>query len=173
MIVVTIKRKSTMCDDEGWWKWVVVAAAFFVQFIICGITYSIGIFHVIFREIYESDHFDTSWAGSILLYSTALTSKYVILAINFSYYQYTLFGIWQYSSHRSVSTQLNWFLIEYPLAESSSLTTLSSSQVSDVIIYRSSGNNTITDCDWLDCGTFCHYTYSPSLLIAVCRLSTI
>ncbi|KAL4220661.1 hypothetical protein ACF0H5_021056 [Mactra antiquata] len=55
-------------------RWLVVIGSFFVQFIICGITYSLGIFHVVFQDVFTEDHFDTSWAGSILLYVTALTS---------------------------------------------------------------------------------------------------
>jgi len=57
----------------------VVVAAFFVQFIVCGITYSIGLFHPVFRQVFEHDHFDTSWVGSILLYVTAVTSKYHVV----------------------------------------------------------------------------------------------
>ncbi|XP_067668858.1 monocarboxylate transporter 12-like [Haliotis asinina] len=74
MIVVTIKRKSTMNEEDGYRKWVVVIAAFFTQFIVCGITYSLGVFHVIFRDIFQKNHFDTSWVGSVLLYVTALSS---------------------------------------------------------------------------------------------------
>ncbi|KAJ8310095.1 hypothetical protein KUTeg_011960 [Tegillarca granosa] len=74
MIVLAIKRKFNMNEDEDGWKWLVVLAAFMVQFIVCGITYSIGIFHAVFQEVFDHDHFDTSWTGSILLYVTALTS---------------------------------------------------------------------------------------------------
>ena len=77
MIVIAAKGDLNMVEEEGNWKWAVVVASFFVQFIICGISYSIGIFHVVFQEIFEHDHFDTSWVGSILLYVTALTSKFV------------------------------------------------------------------------------------------------
>jgi hypothetical protein len=75
MIVIAAKGDLNMAEDDGEWKWAVVFASFFVQFIICGISYSIGIFHVVFLDIFEHDHFDTSWVGSILLYVTALTSK--------------------------------------------------------------------------------------------------
>ncbi|XP_021349826.1 monocarboxylate transporter 12-like isoform X1 [Mizuhopecten yessoensis] len=75
MIAVTWDAKNKMYrEEEGARKWVVVVAAFFVQFIICGITYSLGIFHHVFQQVFEHDHFDTSWAGSILLYVTAITS---------------------------------------------------------------------------------------------------
>lgn len=60
--------------DSGGNRWVVAIAAFFTQFIICGITYSIGVFHIVFSKIFNEDHFNTSWIGSILLYTTALTS---------------------------------------------------------------------------------------------------
>lgn len=55
-------------------RWVIVLGSFFVQFIVCGITYSLGIFQIVFQDVFSEDHFDTSWAGSILLYVTALTS---------------------------------------------------------------------------------------------------
>lgn len=74
MIVIAAKGDLNMAEDGGDWQWAVVVAAFFVQFIICGISYSIGIFHVVFQDIFEHDHFDTSWVGSILLYVTALSS---------------------------------------------------------------------------------------------------
>ncbi|VDI21340.1 monocarboxylate transporter 12-like isoform X2 [Mytilus galloprovincialis] len=74
MIVIAAKGDSNMVEETGDWKWAVVVASFFVQFIICGISYSIGIFHIVFKDIFEHDHFDTSWVGSILLYVTALTS---------------------------------------------------------------------------------------------------
>ncbi|KAK7090891.1 monocarboxylate transporter 12-like isoform X2 [Littorina saxatilis] len=75
MIVVTTKRKASMEEeDEGCERWMVVVAAFFVQFIVCGVTYSLGVFHVIFKDIFYESHFDTSWVGSILLYITALSS---------------------------------------------------------------------------------------------------
>lgn len=75
MIVVTTKRKASMEEDEGCERWVVVMAAFFTQFIVCGVTYSLGVFHVVFKDIFYESHFDTSWIGSILLYVTALSSK--------------------------------------------------------------------------------------------------
>ncbi|XP_053404358.1 monocarboxylate transporter 12-like isoform X3 [Mercenaria mercenaria] len=66
---------STMNDPtEDGSRWVIVLGSFFVQFIVCGITYSLGIFQVVFQDVFSEDHFDTSWAGSILLYVTALTS---------------------------------------------------------------------------------------------------
>lgn len=64
--------------DSGGNRWVVAIAAFFTQFIICGITYSIGVFHIVFSKIFNEDHFNTSWIGSILLYTTALTSKRIL-----------------------------------------------------------------------------------------------
>ena len=76
MIVVTVKHKQIMSEDDGPRKWVIVVAAFFTQLIICGITYSIGIFHVVFRDHFQQNHFDISWVGSILLYVTALSSTY-------------------------------------------------------------------------------------------------
>ena len=75
MIVVSTQRKSTMEDEGGCERWVVVVGAFFTQFIICGITYSVGLFHVIFKDMFYESHFDTSWIGSILLYITALSSE--------------------------------------------------------------------------------------------------
>ncbi|XP_076435989.1 monocarboxylate transporter 12-like [Babylonia areolata] len=74
MIVVTTKRKADMEEDVGWERWSVVVAAFFTQFIVCGITYSLGVFHVVFKDIFYESHFDTAWIGSILLYITALSS---------------------------------------------------------------------------------------------------
>lgn len=74
MIVVTVTGKPTMQEDEDGRRWLVVIAAFFVQFIICGISYSLGIFQVVFQDVFSTDFFDTSWAGSIQLYVTALTS---------------------------------------------------------------------------------------------------
>lgn len=75
MIVVATKRKSSaMEEEEGSERWVVVVAAFFTQFIVCGVTYSLGVFHVIFKDVFSESHFDTSWIGSILLYVTALSS---------------------------------------------------------------------------------------------------
>ncbi|XP_050403994.1 monocarboxylate transporter 12 isoform X2 [Patella vulgata] len=73
MIVVTVKRKNSM-PETGAGSWLVVLAAFFSQFIICGITYSLGVFHVVFRDHFSATHFDASWTGSILLYVTALSS---------------------------------------------------------------------------------------------------
>lgn len=70
---VTVSAMGSASDDGGW-KWAVVTAAFFSQFIICGITYSVGVFHVIFKDIFYESHFETSWIGSILLYVTALSS---------------------------------------------------------------------------------------------------
>ena len=78
MIVVTVTGKPTMQEDEDGRRWLVVIAAFFVQFIICGISYSLGIFQVVFQDVFSTDFFDTSWAGSIQLYVTALTSKCLI-----------------------------------------------------------------------------------------------
>lgn len=69
--------------DSGGYRWVVAIAAFFTQFIICGITYSIGVFHIVFSKIFNEDHFNTSWIGSILLYSTALTSKWILNFLKF------------------------------------------------------------------------------------------
>ncbi|BFZ00217.1 hypothetical protein BsWGS_03256 [Bradybaena similaris] len=63
-----------MASEDGCWHWMVVVAAFFTQFIVCGITYSLGVFHVIFKDMFNATHFDTSWIGSILLYVTALSS---------------------------------------------------------------------------------------------------
>ncbi|PVD19089.1 hypothetical protein C0Q70_21648 [Pomacea canaliculata] len=63
-----------MQEEEGCERWLVVIAAFFTQFIICGVTYSLGIFHVVFKDVFYESHFDTSWIGSILLYITALSS---------------------------------------------------------------------------------------------------
>ena len=75
MFVVTVTGKPTMQEDEDGRRWIVVIAAFFVQFIICGISYSIGVFQIVFQDVFSIDYFDTSWAGSIQLYTTALTSK--------------------------------------------------------------------------------------------------
>lgn len=67
---------SSSMDDPGedGSRWIIVIGSFFVQFIVCGITYSLGIFQVVFQDVFSEDHFDTSWAGSILLYVTALSS---------------------------------------------------------------------------------------------------
>lgn len=66
---------SAMHDPvEDGSRWMVVLGSFLVQFIVCGITYSLGIFQVVFQDVFSEDHFDTSWAGSIMLYVTALTS---------------------------------------------------------------------------------------------------
>ncbi|KAL8595983.1 hypothetical protein ACOMHN_018295 [Nucella lapillus] len=61
-------------EEEGWERWGVVVAAFFTQFIVCGLTYSLGVFHVVFKDTFYQSHFDTSFIGSILLYVTALSS---------------------------------------------------------------------------------------------------
>ncbi|XP_052782475.1 monocarboxylate transporter 12-like isoform X2 [Mya arenaria] len=63
-----------MSGEDAAGRWIVVLGSFFVQFIVCGITYSIGIFQIVFQDVFGKDHFDTSWVGSILLYTTALTS---------------------------------------------------------------------------------------------------
>lgn len=73
MIAISVPNVM-LPGDSGGYRWVVAIAAFFTQFIICGITYSIGVFHIVFSKIFNEDHFNTSWIGSILLYSTALTS---------------------------------------------------------------------------------------------------
>ena len=75
MIGKAVLDKIMAMSEESNYKWVVVVAAFFTQFIVCGITYSIGVFQIVFQTIFDHDHFDTSWVGSILLYTTALTSK--------------------------------------------------------------------------------------------------
>lgn len=82
MIVVTVKQKLTMQEEEGCERWLVVIAAFFTQFIICGVTYSLGIFHVVFKDVFYESHFDTSWIGSILLYITALSSMFIFMFIH-------------------------------------------------------------------------------------------
>ncbi|KAK3594903.1 hypothetical protein CHS0354_020560 [Potamilus streckersoni] len=74
MSAVTNTPKPSMSGEESGGSWLVVVAAFFVQFIICGISYSLGIFHIVFQDVYAHNHFDTSWIGSIQLYTTALTS---------------------------------------------------------------------------------------------------
>lgn len=74
MIVVTVKTTSMMQEDTGGWKWAVMVAAFFVQFIVCGITYSMGIFHVVFRNIFAGSQFDTSWVAALLFHVTAISS---------------------------------------------------------------------------------------------------
>ncbi|KAH3806466.1 monocarboxylate transporter 12-like isoform X2 [Dreissena polymorpha] len=61
-------------EEEMAGRWVVVLGSFFVQFLVCGITYSVGIFHVMFQDVFGENHFDTSWAGSIQIYTTALSS---------------------------------------------------------------------------------------------------
>ena len=76
MTVVKCNQRVRMLDEVGQEKWLVLTAAFFTQFIVCGVTYSLGIFHVIFKDIFYESHFDTSWTGSILLYTMSLTSKY-------------------------------------------------------------------------------------------------
>ncbi|XP_005099372.1 monocarboxylate transporter 12 [Aplysia californica] len=73
-VVTTVSSSAPMAKEDGCWRWVVVVAAFFTQFIVCGITYSLGVFHVIFKDIFYESHFDTSWVGSVLLYVTALSS---------------------------------------------------------------------------------------------------
>ncbi|KAK3095672.1 hypothetical protein FSP39_017469 [Pinctada imbricata] len=74
MIGVTVLSKVMTRGEEDGYRWVVVIAAFFTQFIVCGITYSVGVFQIVFRTNFNHDDFDTSWIGSILLYTTALTS---------------------------------------------------------------------------------------------------
>lgn len=77
-----IPSKPAMRDSMGdGGRWMIVFAAFIVQFIVCGITYCLGIFHIIFQDVFSQDHFDTSWAGSILLYVTALSSKFVCMQL--------------------------------------------------------------------------------------------
>ena len=76
MIVVTRESTIIMEEEGDCEKWVVVMAAFFTQFIVCGVTYSLGVFHVVFKDIFYESHFDTSFVGSILLYITALSSKW-------------------------------------------------------------------------------------------------
>ena len=72
---IALIGKPTMQDDVGGGRWMIVFGSFFVQFIVCGITYSLGIFQIIFQDVFSKNHFDTSWAGAILIYVTALTSK--------------------------------------------------------------------------------------------------
>ncbi|XP_014779051.1 monocarboxylate transporter 13 isoform X2 [Octopus bimaculoides] len=74
MFIVTLKTSSMMQEDTGGRKWAVMVSAFFVQFIICGITYSMGIFHVVFRHIFAGSHFDTSWVSALLLHVTVISS---------------------------------------------------------------------------------------------------
>ncbi|KAL3846917.1 hypothetical protein ACJMK2_017865 [Sinanodonta woodiana] len=86
MSAVTISPKSSMSGEEGGGSWLVVAAAFFVQFIICGISYSLGIFHVVFQDVFAHNHFDTSWVGSIQLcigFGLALTPSIMIVEQHF------------------------------------------------------------------------------------------
>lgn len=73
-VVTSVKPSQAMASQDGCWGWLIVLAAFFTQFIVCGITYSLGVFHVIFKDMFYESHFDTSWIGSILLYVTALSS---------------------------------------------------------------------------------------------------
>lgn len=88
--------------DSGGYRWVVAIAAFFTQFIICGITYSIGVFHIVFSKIFNEDHFNTSWIGSILLYSTALTSKRILNFFKFELSQ------WAFS--KDTVSKIQWFI---------------------------------------------------------------
>lgn len=75
MFVVTrVPVSPSMDQGEDGWRWAVMVAGFFTQFIVCGITYSLGVFHVVFKDIFYTSHFDTSWIGSVLLYVTALSS---------------------------------------------------------------------------------------------------
>lgn len=85
--------------DSGGYRWVVAIAAFFTQFIICGITYSIGVFHIVFSKIFNEDHFNTSWIGSILLYTTALTSKRILNFFKFA---------WAFS--KDTVSKIQWFI---------------------------------------------------------------
>ncbi|GFS23927.1 monocarboxylate transporter 12 [Elysia marginata] len=73
-VVTTVDRSLPMAREEDSWRWVVTIAAFLTQFIVCGITYSLGVFHVVFKDTFYESHFETSWVGSILLYVTALSS---------------------------------------------------------------------------------------------------
>ncbi|KAH9512760.1 hypothetical protein Btru_038127 [Bulinus truncatus] len=72
-IVTTLEPSLPMARKDSGWRWVVVIAAFLTQFIVCGITYSLGVFHVVFKDIFYESHFDISWIGSVLLYVTALS----------------------------------------------------------------------------------------------------
>ena len=79
-VVTTVNRSVPMAREADSWRWVVAIAAFLTQFIVCGITYSLGVFHVVFRDTFYESHFETSWVGSILLYVTALSSKALALS---------------------------------------------------------------------------------------------
>lgn len=87
--------------DSGGYRWVVAIAAFFTQFIICGITYSIGVFHIVFSKIFNEDHFNTSWIGSILLYSTALTSKRILNFFKFDK---------KWAVSKDTVSEIQWFI---------------------------------------------------------------
>ncbi|WAR27799.1 MOT12-like protein [Mya arenaria] len=84
-----------MSGEDAAGRWIVVLGSFFVQFIVCGITYSIGIFQIVFQDVFGKDHFDTSWVGSILLYTTALTTGGLALSVfvNDLYQLYLTFGL--------------------------------------------------------------------------------
>lgn len=77
--VVSSCGNPMMVESEDGCRWMVVFGSFFVQFIVCGITYTLGIFQVVFQDVFTEDHFDTSWAGAILLYTTALTSALLVM----------------------------------------------------------------------------------------------
>ena len=99
MIAINVPD-AMMSGDTGGYRWVVAIAAFFTQFIICGITYSIGVFHIVFSKIFNEDHFNTSWIGSILLYSTALTSELIlirtVISLKFYIYKYQVHVCYSY-----------------------------------------------------------------------------
>jgi len=50
---------------DGGWGWVVVVAAFFVNLIADGITFSFGVLFVEFESYFEEGKSKTAWIGSV------------------------------------------------------------------------------------------------------------
>lgn len=72
--------------DSGGNRWVVVIVVFFMQFIICGIIYSIGVFYIVFSKIFNEDYFNILWIGLILLYMIVLISKWILNFFKFEFF---------------------------------------------------------------------------------------
>lgn len=58
---------ETPAPPDGGWGWVVVAAAFFVNLIADGITFSFGVIYVDFLAYFGAGKSNTSWIGSLFM----------------------------------------------------------------------------------------------------------
>lgn len=58
---------SEMLDRgvDGGWGWVVVAASFIAHLLIYGVSWTVGMFNLVFLEEFKANVTATSWIGSI------------------------------------------------------------------------------------------------------------